>query len=54
LRERRPTVIREAEEPTGLKTVGLGAKDGAEDAGKFLRDIGDGIADVDRHLTASR
>lgn len=58
LRERRPTVIREAEgahaSVAGFKMAGLGAKVDAEDVGKFLRDIGDGIADVGRHLTASR
>jgi hypothetical protein len=27
---------------------------GAEDVGKFFKGIGDGIADVGRHLTTSR
>ena len=38
----------------GLKKVGQGAKVGAEDVGKFFKGIGDGIADVGRHITASR
>ena len=38
----------------GLKKVGQGAKVGGEDVGKFFKGIGDGIADVGRHLTASR
>jgi hypothetical protein len=38
----------------GLKKAGKGAKVGAEDVGKFFKDIGDGIADVGRHIAASR
>jgi hypothetical protein len=37
-----------------LKKVGQGAKVGVEDAGKWFKDLGDGIADMGRHLTASR
>jgi hypothetical protein len=37
----------------GLKKVGAGAKVAADDATRFFKGIGDGIADVGRHLQGS-
>jgi hypothetical protein len=38
----------------GVQKVGQGVKLGANDVGTFFKGIGEGIADVGQHLTASR